>query len=54
VACAAAAGAVSIAVATGSYDVEALRAAGADVVLEDLGDTTDVLELMTKDVKAGR
>jgi len=54
VACADAAGAVSIAVATGSYDVEALRAAGADVVLEDLSDTADVLELMTKGVKAGR
>src|SRR5205823_2634014 len=36
VACAAASGARSIAVATGGYDVDALRAAGADVVFEDL------------------
>ena len=40
VACAAASGARSLAVATGGYDAEALRAAGADVVLEDLSDTT--------------
>jgi phosphoglycolate phosphatase len=49
VACAAASGAASIAVATGGYDVDALRAAGADVVLQDLSDTTHVLELMTKE-----
>jgi phosphoglycolate phosphatase-like HAD superfamily hydrolase len=49
VACAAASGAVSIAVATGGYDADALRAAGADVVLEDLSDTAHVLELMTKE-----
>ncbi len=36
VAVAVAGGARSLAVATGSYDVEALRASGADVVLEDL------------------
>ena len=36
VACAAASGARSLAVATGGYDVDALRAAGADVVLQDL------------------
>src|SRR5581483_8514830 len=35
VACAAASGARSIAVATGGYDVNALRASGADVVFED-------------------
>jgi phosphoglycolate phosphatase-like HAD superfamily hydrolase len=43
VACAAAAGARSIAVATGGYDVDALRAAGADVVFEDLRDTDAVV-----------
>jgi phosphoglycolate phosphatase-like HAD superfamily hydrolase len=46
VACAAAAGARSIAVATGSYDVDALRAAGADVVLTDLSDESDVLRAL--------
>ena len=44
VACAAASGAPSIAVATGSYSVEQLRQAGADVVFEDLSDTQAVLE----------
>jgi phosphoglycolate phosphatase-like HAD superfamily hydrolase len=44
VAVAVAAGARSLAVATGSYDVEALRASGADVVLEDLRDVDAVLE----------
>jgi len=43
VACAAASGARSIAVATGNYGVDALRAAGADVVFEDLSDTQAVL-----------
>ena len=43
VACAAAGGARSIAVATGSYSVEALRDAGADVVFEDLSDTEAVV-----------
>ena len=38
VAVAVAGGARSLAVATGSYDLEALRASGADVVLEDLSD----------------
>ena len=46
VACAAASGARSIAVATGSYDVEALRAAGADVVMQDLSDTREVLRAL--------
>src|SRR5262245_26104691 len=36
IACAAVAGARSVAVATGGYDVDALRAAGADVVFADL------------------
>jgi phosphoglycolate phosphatase-like HAD superfamily hydrolase len=46
VACAAIAGARSIAVATGSHTVEDLRAAGADVVLQDLGDTGEVLRII--------
>jgi len=44
VAVALAGGARSLAVATGSYDVEALRASGADVVVEDLMDIEMVLE----------
>jgi phosphoglycolate phosphatase len=47
VACAAASGARSIAVATGSFDAETLRAAGADVVLHDFSDTQAVLRVMT-------
>jgi phosphoglycolate phosphatase-like HAD superfamily hydrolase len=43
VACAAFSGARSIAVATGSHTVEELRAAGADVVFQDLSKTADVL-----------
>jgi phosphoglycolate phosphatase len=43
VACAAAAGAHSIAVATGSHDAGQLRDAGADVVFEDLSDTDRVV-----------
>jgi phosphoglycolate phosphatase len=46
VACAAASGARSIAVATGGYDVDALRAAGADVVFEDLSDTDAVIKTL--------
>lgn len=44
VACAASSGARSIAVATGGYPIEALRAAGADVVFEDLSDTEAFLQ----------
>jgi phosphoglycolate phosphatase-like HAD superfamily hydrolase len=47
VACAAASGARSLAVATGSYDADALRASGADVVLEDLADTEHVLRVLS-------
>jgi phosphoglycolate phosphatase len=47
IACAQAGGARSIAVATGSHSVEQLRAAGADVVLEDLSDTERVVALLT-------
>ena len=43
VACAAAAGARSLAVATGSASMEALRDAGADLVFDDLADTAAVL-----------
>jgi phosphoglycolate phosphatase-like HAD superfamily hydrolase len=43
VACARAAGARAIAVATGGVDVETLRASGADVVFEDLSNTARVL-----------
>jgi phosphoglycolate phosphatase len=46
VACAAAAGARSVAVATGPSDVETLRLSGADVVLEDLGDAAAFLTLL--------
>ncbi len=46
VACAQASGARSIAVATGNYSVDDLRAAGADVVFEDLSDTPAVLRLI--------
>jgi phosphoglycolate phosphatase len=46
VACARASGARSIAVATGSHSVEELRAAGADVVFEDLSDTDAVVRVL--------
>ena len=39
-------GARSVAVATGSHSVEELRATGADVVLQDLGDTEQVLRVI--------
>jgi phosphoglycolate phosphatase len=42
--CARAAGARALAVATGSYSVEQLLAAGADIALADLSDTGAVLE----------
>ena len=44
--CARAAGAFSIGVATGGFSVDALRAAGADIVLNDLSDTERVLMLL--------
>jgi phosphoglycolate phosphatase-like HAD superfamily hydrolase len=46
VACAAAGNATSIAVATGGFDVQALRAAGADVVFEDLTDAGAFLRVI--------
>lgn len=47
VACAAAGGARSIAVATGSHGAEELAAAGADVVFETLADTESVLQTIS-------
>lgn len=44
IACAAAAGARSIAVATGGYTVDALKDAGGDVVFPNLADTAAVLD----------
>ena len=46
VACAAAAGARSLAVATGSHTVDQLRASGADVVFPNLSDTDAVLQAL--------
>jgi phosphoglycolate phosphatase len=46
IACARAVGARAIAVATGSYSAADLQLAGADVVLSDLSNTTEVLELL--------
>lgn len=46
VTCGRALGVTAVAVATGSHDGEALRAAGADVVLADLSDTTSVLDVL--------
>jgi len=46
VACAAAGGARSIAVATGGYDADALRATDADLVLDDLSDVDRVLSAL--------
>jgi phosphoglycolate phosphatase len=43
VACAAFCGARSIAVATGSHSIEQLRAAGADIVFQDLSNTHEVV-----------
>jgi phosphoglycolate phosphatase len=51
VACARSAGARSIAVATGPSGIEALQAAGADVVVKDLSDTTGLLRLLGTDLK---
>jgi phosphoglycolate phosphatase len=46
VACARNAGATSVAVATGCFSMDELRAAGADVVLPDLSRTDDVVRLL--------
>jgi phosphoglycolate phosphatase-like HAD superfamily hydrolase len=50
VACAAAAGARSVAVATGPSDAETLRRSGADVVFGDLSDTSAFLRLIRAEV----
>jgi phosphoglycolate phosphatase-like HAD superfamily hydrolase len=47
IACAAAAGARSIAVATGGTDLQTLKASGADVVFQDLSDTDAFLRLLS-------
>jgi phosphoglycolate phosphatase-like HAD superfamily hydrolase len=44
--CALVAGATPVAVATGSYTVDQLRAAGADIVFPDLSDASDFLRLL--------
>ena len=46
IACAKAAGVRMLAVATGFYSVDELTAAGADVAVPDLTDTTRVLEML--------
>jgi phosphoglycolate phosphatase-like HAD superfamily hydrolase len=46
VACAAASGVRSVAVATGHFSVDALREAGADAVLQDFSDTREVLRAL--------
>ena len=48
VACARAAGARAIAVATGTFSAAQLRACGADAVFEDLSDTTRVVQVVDK------
>jgi phosphoglycolate phosphatase-like HAD superfamily hydrolase len=48
VACARAVGAVPVAVATGSFSVDQLRASGADLVFEDFSDASRFLELMDR------
>ena len=51
VACAHAAGAIPVAVATGSYSVDELRESGAEIVFKDLRDTSSFVKLLTS---AGR
>ena len=46
VACAHAAGAIPVAVATGGYTVEQLRSSGSEIVFEDLSDTRACLDLL--------
>ena len=46
VACAYAAGAVPVAVATGGYSVDQLRESGAEIVFQDLSDTAAFLKLL--------
>jgi phosphoglycolate phosphatase len=51
VACARAGGAVPIAVATGTFGVDQLRASGADIVFDDLSDTEAVIKVMELSVR---
>jgi phosphoglycolate phosphatase len=51
VACASSAGARSVAVATGSFTTDRLRAAGADVVFDDLSDTGAFRALLDGDLR---
>ena len=51
VACAVAVGAQPVAVATGGFSVEQLRATGAPIVLEDLSDTVSFLALLESDAR---
>jgi phosphoglycolate phosphatase-like HAD superfamily hydrolase len=44
--CARVVGATPVAVATGSYTVEQLRQTGADIVFQDLSDTSAFLKLL--------
>lgn len=53
VACARASGAYAVAVATGTYSVEQLRATGADAVFRDLTDTRQFLDLL-EETRASR
>jgi phosphoglycolate phosphatase-like HAD superfamily hydrolase len=46
IACAHAAGARALGVATGNFSIDELRAAGADVAVADLSDTADVLRIL--------
>ena len=46
VACAKAHGCIAFAVATGSFDVDQLREAGADIAVKDLSDPTPLINLM--------
>jgi len=48
IACAHAAGAVPVGVATGSYTTDELRACGAAVVFDTLGDTVRVIEVLAR------
>ncbi len=48
IACARAVGSMPIAVATGSYSVDQLKAAGADVVFTDLSDTAAVMRALAR------
>ena len=54
VACATAVGALPVAVATGNYDVAALRETGAPIVLEDLSDTEGFLRTIELEAASSR